>query len=145
MMLPSLSAAVTTPGLAISATIATRAVAMAARACGVPSTLMKDQTPVPLRDLPDATEITLSMAVCTDGERMRQIRGHAVHFFCVQRTLMVQKITASGWVVRRAMAVGVCTRATGATWNASAGARSAKSVRTAIERPMAVENLGLVP
>ena len=76
LMEASVVSADTNDGFATTTTRLTSTAAMAARVLGVGSSLIHDQTPVPLSSLPLATVITESMAV-----------------------LMVQKITASGSVV----------------------------------------------
>ena len=62
----SVVSAVTAPGFAAKTTRAAKAAPIAARLEGEPSSLMKDQTPVPLSSLPVATVITESMAVLMD-------------------------------------------------------------------------------
>ena len=53
----------TSCGLLATTTMARMDAARAARPCGVPSTLTKDQTPVPFKSLPVAIDLTESIAV----------------------------------------------------------------------------------
>ena len=93
--------AVTRPGLLATSAIAASVAAMPARLAGLGSTLMKDQTPVPLSSLPVATDITLSIAVLRRaGGTARRVEARGIG--CVARCtavaahLMDQKMTAFG-------------------------------------------------
>ena len=94
LTLLSASAVVTICGLVAATPAATIAPASAARPSGEPWILMNDQTPVPRKSLPVATEITESMA-----------------------DLMVQNTTISG-AAERDTATAVCTRGAGVTTKA---------------------------
>ena len=76
LTLLSASAVVTICGFVAATPAATIAPASAARPSGEPWILMKDQTPVPRKSLPVATEITESMAdlmvhCARDGQNMQ--------------------------------------------------------------------------
>ena len=109
--------ALTSPGLCVSATMATMTAAIVARPVVVPFTLMKPQTPVPLRSFPVATAITESIAVLMDQKMTisgaAATRGAATHGVvmaddCARIAPRATGVTEKAWA-------GVSARATSAT------------------------------